>query len=259
MNKKKLMGISLLGFLTIIATTQMVTAANQYSVEVGAHFRWDATKYYFMKDGLGLGNDLEYTHSYYLEFEFTNWGEFLGVEYLNGTINVNGTVNTSEISHEYYYSRVPGGNEWAIVILDVSVADYPIHIYLVSDTEIEQTTKPDLQNAATHPDLTFNEYSTYNYTLTGSFSAPEGTYSGRIEFNSDKVLKYVYDELIIKSLGVTQIIDRYIWTLTYTPGTPAGGPGGTIPGFSLYFVIGAIAISFLLLLRRKILFKMKIN
>ena len=69
----------------------------------------------------------------------------------------------------------------------------------------------------------------------------------------------MYDELILKSAGVTQTIERYIWTLTYTPGTPAEGNGETIPGFSLYFVIGAIAISFILLLRRKNLIKMRIN
>jgi len=259
MNKKKFMGVILLGFLTIIAATQMVTAVNQYSVEVGAHFRWDATKYIFVKDGMGPGNDIEYTHTYYLEFEFTNWAGLSGAEYLNGTINVNGTVYTGEISYEYYYSRVPGGNVWGTDILDVSVALYPIRIYLVSNTEIEQNTKPDLQNAATHPDLTFNEISTYNYSLTGSFSAPEGTYSGRIEFNSDKVLKYVYDESILKTDEDIQRIDRYVWTLTYTPGTSTGGNGGSIPGFSLYYVMGAIAISFLFLLRRKNLLKIRIN
>jgi len=258
MNKKKFMGVILLGFLTIIAAIQMVTAANQYSVEVGAHFRWDATKYIFVKDGLGFGNDLEYTHTYYLDFEFTNWGDPGGLDYLNGTINVNGTVYIGEISHEYYYSRVPGVNEWVTEILD-DQGIYPVHVYLVCATEIEQTTKPDLQNAATHPDLTFNEISTYNYSLTGSFSAPEGTYSGRIEFNSDKVLKYVYDESILKTGEDIQRIDRYVWTLTYTPGTPTEGDGGTIPGFSLYFVMGAIAISFLLLLRRKNLLKIRIN
>ena len=41
------------------------------------------TKYYFYKDGLGAGNDLEYTISYYLEFNFTNWGDYLGMDFLN--------------------------------------------------------------------------------------------------------------------------------------------------------------------------------
>ncbi len=39
----------LLGFLILIVSFQFVTAANQYSVKVGAHFRWDATKYIFQE------------------------------------------------------------------------------------------------------------------------------------------------------------------------------------------------------------------
>ena len=255
MNKKRLMGISLLGFLTIIAAIQMVTAANQYSVEVGAHFRWDATKYIFVKDGLGLGNDLEYTHSYYLEFDFTNWGDPGGLEYLNGTINNNGTVFDGEISHEYYYGGQTLGQEWVTDILDYQ-GPYPVHVYLICDIEIEQTTKPELENLALNSWLTFGEPSTNKFTLTGTYIDGEDTttYTGKVEFNSDKVLKYVYDELIGKTLGVTQIIERYVWTLT-----PTGGTDTSIPGFSLYYVMGAIAISFLFLLRRKNLFKMKIN
>lgn len=254
MNKKKFMGVILLGFLTIIAATQMVTAVNQYSVEVGAHFRWDATQYFFMKDGP------EYTHSYYLEFNFTNWGDPGGLDYLNGTINNNGTVFDGEISHEYYYGGQTYGQEWVTDILDYQ-GEYPVHVYLVCATEIEQTTKPELENLALNSWLTFGEPSTNNFTLTGTYIDGDNTaiYTGKVEFNSDKVLKYVYDELILKTDGVTQIIERYVWTLTYTPGTPTGGTGESIPGYSLYFVMGAIAISFLLLLRRKNLFKMRIN
>lgn len=236
--------------LTLLVSIKPALALNQYSVHPGAQFRWDATKYYFMKDGLGLGNDLEYTHNYFLEFNFTSWEGATGAEYLYGTINNNGTVSTGEISHEYYYSRVPGGNTWGTVILDVGVAAFPVHIYLVSNTEILQTTKPDLQNAATHPDLTFNEISTYNYTLTGSFSAPIGTYSGRIEFNSDKVLKYLFDEMI---LGSNDIIERYIWNLTYTPGTPPTPTnGGSIPGFSIISLIAAITLGITLIKKKKL-------
>ncbi len=254
MNKKKFMGVILLGFLTIIAATQMVTAVNQYSVEVGAHFRRDATQYFFMKDGP------EYTHSYYLEFNFTNWGDPGGLDYLNGTINNNGTVFDGEISHEYYYGGQTYGQEWVTDILDYQ-GEYPVHVYLVCATEIEQTTKPELENLALNSWLTFGEPSTNNFTLTGTYIDGDNTaiYTGKVEFNSDKVLKYVYDELILKTDGVTQIIERYVWTLTYTPGTPTGGTGESIPGYSLYFVMGAIAISFLLLLRRKNLFKMRIN
>ena len=254
MNKKKFTGVILLGFLTIIAAIQMVTAANQYSVEVGAHFRWDATQYFFMKNGP------EYTHSYYLEFNFTNWGDPGGLNYLNGTINNNGTVFDGEISHMYYYGGQTYGQEWVTDILDYQ-GEYPVHVYLVCATEIEQTTKPELENLALNSWLTFGEPSTNNFTLTGTYIDGDNTaiYTGKVEFNSDKVLKYVYDELILKTDGVTQIIERYVWTLTYTPGTPTGGNGESIPGYSLYFVMGAIAISFLLLLRRKNLFKMRIN
>jgi len=252
----------LLGFLMFILSLQFVTAVIQYSVKVGAHFRWDATKYFFQKDGLGPGNDLEYTQTYYQEFNFTNWGDIGGLEYLNGTINNNGTVFDGEISHEYYYGGTPS-QSWVTEILD-TIGPYPVHVYLVCDTEIEQTTKPDLQDLADNSWLTFNEPSTNNFTLTGTYVDVDDTtiYTGNIEFNSDKVLKYVHDKLEMKTSGDTQRIERYEWSLTYTPGTgtePNGGNDGNIPGFQLYFVIAAIAISFILIIRKKNFSKIKTN
>jgi len=242
MKNLKLKFSLLLISLTLLVSIRPALAANQYSVNPGAQFRWDATKYYFMKDGLGLGNNLEYTHNYFLEFEFTNWAGLSGAEYLNGTINNNGTVYDGELSHATYYFGTPSQSR-VTEIIDI-LGPYPVHVYLVSNTEIEQTTKPDLQNAATHPNLTFNEISTYNYSLSGSFSAPTGTYSGRIEFNSDKVLKYVFDELII---GSNDIIERYTWTLTYAPETPSSPNGGIIPGFSIFSLITAISLGIILI------------
>lgn len=218
MKNTKFKIILLISFLTLISSIQPVQAANQYSVEPGAYFRWDATKYYYYKDGLGQGNDLEYTISYYLEFNFTNWVDF-GGEFLNGTIDNNGTVSDGEISHAYYYTGQPINQEWVTEILDYQ-GPYPVHVYLVCETEIEQTTKPDLQDLASASWLTFGEPSPNNFTLTGTFIDGDTSmeYTAKIEFNEDKVLKYVFDELITKDLGVTVIIERYIWTLTYIPG-----------------------------------------
>jgi len=244
--------------LSIIASIQPILAANQYKVKVGAKFRWDATKYYFLKDGMGPGNNLEYTHSYYLAFNFTDWGNITGLEYVNGVVDNNGTVGAYEVSHEYYYGRSPV-IDWVTEILDTS-GPYPVYIYLVCDIEIEQTTKPSLQTLASNSWLTFGEPSTYTFTLTGTFVDDDVTtyYTGNIEFNSDKVLKYVKDELISENNTISQTlsIERYIWTLTYTPGI---GTTGGIPGYSLYFIIAAMAIGFLLLLKKKQLWKLKLN
>lgn len=230
----------------LLVSIRPALAANQYSVNPGANFRWDATKYYFHKDFFGAGSHLSYTHYYFLEFNFTNWAGLSGAEYLNGTVNSNGTVYDGEISHASYYFGTPS-QSWITEIIDIS-SPYPIHVYLVSNTEIEQTTKPDLQDADTHPDLTFNEISTYNYTLTGSFSGPTGTYSGKFEFNSDKVLKYLFDELII---GSNDIIECYTWTLTYTAGTPPSPSDDAIPGFSIISIIAAVAIGVFIVIRKK--------
>jgi len=249
-----------LGFLTIIASIQPAFALNQYSVNPGAHFRWDATKYIFIRDGLGLGINLEYTHSYYLEFDFTNWAGMSGMEYLNGTYNNNGTVYDWEISHEYYYDNPPGQN-WATVILNVGVATYPVHIYLVCNTEIEQTTKPDMQNLDTNSWINFTEPSTNNFTLSGTY--PSGidrtTYTAFVEFNSDKVLKYVFDEVVQVTSDITMSITRYIWSLTYTPGTDTGnGDTNGIPGFSLYIIIFVVGLGIIITLSKKNYFKTKI-
>ena len=237
--------ITLIVCLTFLISIKPSFALNNYSVYPGANFRWDATKYFFMKDGLGLGNNLEYTYTYYLEFDFTNWAGISGMEYLNGTINNNGTIFTGELSHEYYYGSQPFGQEWVTDILDYQ-GTYPVHIYLICNTEIEQVTKLDLQNAGTHPNLTFYENSAYDYSLTGVFSAPTGTYTGNIRYNSDKVLSYLFDELTESDTGVTVYIERYTWTLTYIPGEI----GPAIPGFQIWALISIIFLGCLFVYKK---------
>ncbi|MFX0057463.1 MAG: hypothetical protein ACFE85_17200 [Candidatus Hodarchaeota archaeon] len=245
--------------LALLATIQPTFAANQYAVKVGARFRWDATKYIYIKDGMGPGNNLEYTHNYYFEFNFTDWGNITGLEYVNGIADNNGTIGAYEISHEYYYGRSPVLT-WVTSILDTS-GPYPVYIYLVCDTEIEQSTKPSLQTLASNSWLTFGESSTYTFTLTGTFVDDDVTtyYTGNIEFNSDKVLKYVKDEIINENNTISQTlsIERYIWSLTYTPGTDNGIPGDGIPGFSIYLILASMLIGFLFIIRRKNLFRIR--
>ncbi len=238
--------------LTLIASIRPALAANQYSVDPGAHFRWDATKYYYYKDGFGLDNPLSYTHHYFLEFNFTNWAGSSGAEYLNGTINNNGTVYEGEISHALYYFGTPSQN-WVTPIIDTS-NPYPVHVYLVCNTEITQTTKPQLQTLADNSWLTFGEAPTNNFSLSGTFVDGDETdiYTGNIRFNSDKVLSYVFDEMVEKDLGVTIYIWRYIWTLTYTAGTPPSPSDGAIPGFSIISIIAAISIGIFIVIRKKL-------
>ena len=218
-----------------------------------------------MKDGLGAGSDLSYTHHYFLEFNFTNWAGLSGAEYLNGTVNSNGTIYDGEISHAYYYDGQPFGQEWVTEILDYQ-GTYPVRVYLVCNTEIEQTTKPNLQTLATNSWLTFGESPTNNFSLTGTYVNGDETdiYTGNIRFNSDKVLSYVFDEMVAKNLGVTQYVERYTWTLNYTAGTPSSPNGdddppnpngGTIPGFSIISLIAAITIGIILIAGKKKLTK----
>jgi hypothetical protein len=230
--------------LTFLISIKPSFALNNYSVYPGANFRWDATKYFFQKDGLGLGNDWEYTHTYYLEFNFTNWAGLSGAEYLNGTINNNGTIFTGELSHEYYYGLQI--QEWV-----TSIIDYPdVHVYLVCNTEITQTTKPDLQNLADASWLDFDESSTYNFSLTGIFIDDDITtyYTGNIRFNSDKVLSYVFDELVFENNTISQTlqIERYVWTLTYIPGEI----GPAIPGFQIWALISIIFLGVLFVYKK---------
>jgi len=257
MKKLKLNLTIILCILSTISIIQPTFAA--YSVKPGASFRWDASKYYFMKDGLGLGNDLEYTLQYRLEFEFTNWGDFSGVYYLNGTINNNGTIFDGEISHEYYYGGQQYGQEWVTDILDYQ-GNYPIHVYLVCDTEITQTTKPELQTLATNSWLTFEEPSTNNFTLTGTYTSGDDVteYTGNIEFNSDKVLKHIHDEIVQKDTGIIVGIERYIWNLTYTLGaeTPSGDEDETIAGFSIILIVSVLAIGIITIIWKKKLIKL---
>ena len=247
--KHKIKGYRFSEFFNVNVFNSTVLAATQYSVRPGAQFRWDATLYYF-QDNEPL-TDTEYTLSYYLEFEFKNWAGVSGAEYLNGTVNSNGTIFDGDMSHNLYYGWTPWGQEWVTDIIDYQHPTYPVHVYLICDTEIVQTTKPDLQDLATNSAyLTFGEPSANNFTLTGTFT-DGSTYTGNVEFNSDKVLKYVYDEMIYKSSGDIVRIERYIWTLTYTPGTGAApGNGSSIPGFQLTFIIGAMTVGFIFILKK---------
>jgi len=252
MKKLKLNLTIILCVLSIISIIQPTFAA--YSVRPGASFRWDATYYFFDK-----GSDLEFTHHYTLEFEFTNWGEYLGMYYINGTFNSNGTIYDGDISHKYYHGDQPDGQEWFTDILDYQ-GTYPIHVYLACDTEITQTTKPELQTKAANSWLTFGEPNTNNFTLTGTFVDGNDVteYTGNIEFNSDLVLKHLYDEIVQKDTGEIVGIERYIWDLTYTPGTgaPPGGVNGAIPGFPTLLIISILAIGIIAIIWKKKLFKL---
>jgi len=247
MKNAKLKATAFLSFLLLIYSIQPVLAATQYSVRPGARFRWDATKYYFQDND--PGTDIEYTHYYYLEFNFSNWGIIPDLYYLNGTVNNNGTVSGDEITHEHYYTRTLS-QKWVTEIIDIP-GPYPVEVYLVCDIEIDQSTKPQLQNlAANIPGFTFSESSANNFSLIGTYidGLNTLTYTGNIEFNSDKVLKYVFDEFT--SSGAINRIERYIWTLTsYTPGTGAGN-GSSIPGFQLIFIIGSMTVGFIFILKK---------
>jgi len=255
MKNAKLKATAFLSFLLMIYSIQPVLAATQYSVRPGAQFRWDATKYYFQY--VESGTDIEYTLSYYLEFDFTNWAGLTGAEYLNGTVNSNGTIFDGDMSHNLYYGWTPFNQEWVTQIIDIP----DIHVYLICDTEIVQTTKPDLQDLADSSWLTFGETPTNNFSLTGTYIDGDetDTYTGNIKFNSDKVLSYVFDEMETKDLGELRYVERYIWTLTtYTPGTGAApgngssipGNGSSIPGFQLIFIKGAMTFGFIFILKK---------
>jgi hypothetical protein len=251
-NSKLKISLLVIG-LSLLVSIRPALALNQYSVHPGAHFRWDATKYYFMKDGLGLGNNLEYTQNYFLEFNFTNWAGLSSAEYLNGTINTNGTVYDGEISHAYYYFGTPS-QSWVTEIIDTAGGP-PVHVYLVCNTEIDQTTQPDLQYLEDNFWLTLEETPTNNFSLTGNYVDGDVTwfYTGNIRFNTDKVLSYLFDELVAinNTNDVTLSIDRYIWSLSYTPGTPTSPNGGNIPGFSIFTLIMAITLGIFIVKKRK--------
>lgn len=177
---------------------------------------------------------------------------------MNGTINNNGTIYDGEISHATYYFGTPA-QSWVTEIIDIP-GPYPIHVYLICDTEIVQTTRPDLQNLADNSFLTFGETPTNNFSLTGTDINGDitNTYTGNIKFNSDKVLSYIFDEMVTKDLGVLKLVERYTWTLTYTPGTGAGlGNGSSIPGFQLIFIIGAMTVGFIFILKKYKLLKIR--
>ncbi|MHA2181361.1 MAG: Loki-CTERM sorting domain-containing protein, partial [Promethearchaeota archaeon] len=107
--------------------------------------------------------------------------------------------------------------------------------------------------------LTLGEAPTNNFSLTGTDTAGDitNTYTGNIKFNSDKVLSYVFDEMETRDLGVLNYVERYTWTLTtYTPGTgTAPGNGSSIPGFQLIFIIGAITVGSIFILKKYKFFK----
>lgn len=243
---------------------QPVLASNQYIVNEGSKFKWNATKYLWIKDGLGLGNPLLIEDNFYLAFNFTNWADYYGSEYINGTVDKNGTNMNGELSHEYY----DYDTGWMTSILDRQ-GDYPVYIYLICDSEIEQTTIPSMQNLANNSWINYNEPNPYNFTLSGTDVEGQAsyTYVGNVVFNSDKVLTKVYDELFTYSGGVLARQEKYVWTLTSYQNVSTNNStntdnnnnnnnpnssGGSIPGFPLFALVAAIMTGFIFVEKKKI-------
>lgn len=242
---------------------QPVLATNTYEVDPGAEFVWEATKYYFDKDGLGVGNDLQYTHEYRYAFNFTEWGDNYGAEYPMGVADDNGTIiDPAEIAHEYYMQST--SPLWVTDILDQS-GEYPVHVYMVcTPTEIA-TTKSDMQAIGGVSGYTFTEVSTNNFTL----DYDDGTYFYKaiVTFNDDLVLEYLFDEMKQYSNGGATLegVERYEWELTYLPGDSGddgddgddgtdGDDGGfSVDGYSSIALFAAMSMgaAFLILKRRK--------
>lgn len=160
----------------------------------------------------------------------------------------------------YYFSPIYAFI-WATDIID-TVGAFPVYVYYISENEIEDETKPSLQSLSDNTWIDVTETTPNNFTIVGSASDTSNTfvYTGKIEFNKDKVLKYVYDELKIYDNGMNLIEEeRFIWTLTtYTEGT--GMCGGDhqendgddgVPGFPSYATIIAILIGFIFILKKK--------
>lgn len=258
MKKNNAIISSVLGLFVLLALIQPVLALNNYAVCEGANFKWEATKYLFQKDGLGLGNDLYINQNYLLEFNFTNFANPGSGDYLNGTINADGTVFVGSMSHKYYYG-FQSSNYWVTEIIDTQ-GDYKVYVYLICSVEIAQTTKPNLQSLSDNTWIDMVETTPNNFTLSGEYVDGDDsyTYTGRIEFNSDKVLKYVYDELKTYHLGVLQRVERYIWNLTYyAEGTGTCGgdhnneDDNDVPGYSVFLLISSILLGVVIIMKKK--------
>ncbi|MBD3351966.1 MAG: hypothetical protein GF364_10820 [Candidatus Lokiarchaeota archaeon] len=250
--------------LVFISSIKPVLASNDYCVCEGASFRWDADKYFYRKDGLGVGNDLIVEDSYYFAFDFTNFADSPGGEYLNGTYDNNGTDSgTGEISHMKYYTPQDSSNYWVTDIIDYQ-GDYIVGVYVVCTIEIDST-RNQLQALEDDKWFTLTEPTPNNFTLTGTCieGSSKWEYKAYIEFNEDKVLKYVYDELKTYALDGSWVLsehEKYVWSLTYTAGTGTcgggcgndnGGGNGDVPGFPLWAMTAAIMVGFIFLLRKK--------
>jgi hypothetical protein len=248
--KKAAIGLFLFLFILGISTAEAATP--DWGVVSGDTIRWDAS---FHQDNPFITSTL----SWYVIFTVDGFPEFNGMNYINGSVNENGTI-TDSVSLSPLTPRTLGSGNYIGDVLD----DIHIGINLISDsTELADLTAGFEYLEGEYPAYSFTEnvsQQIFTFLGSGSESGYDWTYSAVINYTSDKVLysieeDYYQIDTVDPGLGDTAI-QEYRWTRTsYDHGTGEGPPDPDpdldIPGYGVPMLLATLVVGIVILVRKQ--------
>lgn len=251
MKTSKKTAIGLFLFLFILGMSIAQAATPDWGVRGGDVIRWDATHY--------IDNPfITYTTNWYVIYTVDGFPEFNGMNYINGSVNQNGTIIDDPVSLSPITLRSLGPSAGAFIgdVLD----DIHLGTNLISDSVNLASLKTGFEYLETnYPPYVFTETTpdeSFKFTGSGSEASYDWTYSCVVNYTSDKVLYSVdedYYQIDTEEPGLgDQAFDQYEWRLTsYNHGTgeePPTGPGDLdIPGYGVPIILGALLIGTVIL------------
>jgi len=247
-SKKTAIGFFMLLFILGISTTQAATP--DWGVRGGDVIRWDATHYF-------NNPYLTYTLAWYVIATIDGFPEYNGMNYINGSINQNGTIIDDPVSISPISLKSLGSPAGSFIgdVLD----DPHLNIVLIGDSLSLNSLKSGFEYLDTNfPDYSFTETvpnESYKFIGSGIQADVSWTYSAVINYTTDKVLYSMdedYNSIYLETQDV--VIEEFEWRRTsYEHGTgelPPTGPPASVPGFSLSVLLGTLIIGIAVLLRK---------
>lgn len=245
MRKKFSLPAILLCLFILFGSIKPVLAAHDWSVCEGDKITWNCTKY--------LDNpSITITYHYTVIITVSNYADWYGAEYINGTLDQNGTSAITFLNSVTVRGLAPSAGFW----MNEPIDDPNVSIHFIATQLDLNSLKTALQDLATNPNYHFSESTnsqgviSFKFWGSGVDGSTSWTYTAVINYTSDMVLYSIDDERYAED-GSDTDLEQYTWRRTsYSHGTCLDDSSNAIPAFPFLLVLLAAMVSYFIYLRR---------